>query len=181
VSDIVTFESDDLGVRFELDARFVQSAPLPDPPGLHVASAHFTLSMRGEWLAAFNVVEALSVQPVRTPQDLQREVEAFLTMQRHWDLSRTEILEPCHAVTLAGLPAWRTAHIIGPPRAGDTEFDAEALNVPVYTQQHAVFDGRRRIHVDLTVLPPERYALERETLDLPFRTLWVERRGRPLQ
>ena len=176
----MTFESDDLGVRFELDARYQQTPPLPDPPGFHVASAHFTLSVPGEWLAAFNVVEALAAQPVRTPKDLQREVEAFLIMQRHWDLSRTEILEPCHPVTLDGLPAWRTAHVIGPPRSGESEFD-HAQRVPVYTQQYALFDGRRRIHVDLTVLPPERYAQERETLDLPLRTIRVERRGLPLQ
>ena len=172
----VAFSSDDIGVRFQLDARFEQSPPLPDPPGFHIPSAHFTLSARGEWLASFHVVAAESREPVHTAADLRREVDAFLAMQRSWDASRVDIIEPCHAIRLAGLPAWRTVHVMlpGPVEDGD---DEAVLDQPVFSRQHAVFEGSRRIHLDLVVLPPERYELEREALDLPFRTLQVERRG----
>ena len=55
--------------------------------------------------------------------------------------------------------------------------DAAMLEQPVCSRQHAAFDGSQRIHLDLVVLPPELYELEREALDLPFRTLQVERRA----
>lgn len=177
MSGVVSFHSDDLGLTFDLDERFVQAPPVSYPPSVHVVSAHFTLSVPGQWLAAFNVIEARSPHPVVTLEDLGREVDAFLAMQQSWDLKRTQILEPCHADALGGLPAWRTVHIIRPPSPGEPDYDADALRVPVYTQQHALFDGRRRIHMDLTVLPPERYEQERETLDRPFVTLEVARRG----
>jgi hypothetical protein len=172
----VTFNSEDIGVRFKLDARFEQSPPLPDPPGFHVPSAHFTLSAGGEWLASFHVVAAESPQPVTSDADLQDAVDAFLAMQRTWDASRVDIIEPCHGIRLAGLPAWRTVHIMQPAPVEDGD-DAAVLEQPVFSRQHAVFDGSRRIHLDLVVLPPERYELEREALDLPFRTLEVERRA----
>ena len=171
----VTISSDDIGVRFQLDARFEQSPPLPDPPGFHVPSAHFTLSAGGEWLASFHVVAARSPQPVTSDAELQDAVDAFLAVQRTWDAARVDIVEPCHAIRLAGLPAWRTVHIMLPGPVEDR--DEAVLEQPVFSRQDAVFDGSRRIHLDLVVLPPERYELEREALDLPFRTLEIERRA----
>ncbi len=177
MTDPVPFESDDMGVRFLLDARYEQSPPLRDPPGFHIAAAHFTLSVPCEWLASFHVVEAASKLPVFTADDLEREVGWFLDMQRRWDLERTEILEWCHAIELDGLPAWRTVHVIS-PAPGEGEKDDEMDPAPVLTQQHAVFDGMRRIHIDLSVLPADRLEAQREALELPFRTLHIERRSR---
>lgn len=177
MSGAITFSSDDIGIRFELDARYEQSPPLPDPPGLHIPSVHFTLSVPGEWLASFHVVEARSEQAVHSVEDLQREVDGFLAMQRTWDADRVQVLEPCHSIELAGLPAWRTVHVILPATDEEREDDEAALSQAVLNRQHALYDGHRRIHFDLVVLPPERYDLEREALDLPFHALEVERRA----
>jgi hypothetical protein len=169
----VPFENADLAVRFRLDSRFVRSPPLPDPaPGLHIPSAHFTLSVPEEgWLISLHLVEAICSAPVVDGADLQREIDAFLAMQRTWDPARRRVLQPCTAARLAGLPATVTRHVGLPGPALDDE--EEALDIEVYTEQWGVYAPDRKLAIDITLLPADQRDALAGIVELPLETLEV--------
>ena len=141
VSDVITFESDDLGVRFELDARYQQTPPLRSRPAFTCPARHFTLSMpRPGWRRSTWSKRSRRSRCARRRTWSARS-RPFSSCQRHWDLSRRgspgalSSCDPGRPARLAHGARHRSAPL------GESEFDP-AQRVPVYTRQYALFDGR---------------------------------------
>jgi hypothetical protein len=176
-----------LGVEFEIDPRFARSDPASgDDVGgngdsdaaaggaeqARLPTAHFIATNAGEgWIAALAIVTVAS-GPAPAQEWLAGNLAAAQAAFAQWSSEAAELLVPPMAAELAGRPAVHVRYrLTGSAAEGDA---AGAGPVPPSLVEHwtvLVAERRWLLAMELMVQPPELWDTERETLELPFRTL----------
>jgi hypothetical protein len=160
-----------LGIAFAIDERFADVGFARDE---ELPTAHFIASAPGEgWIAALAIV-TVRAEPLPADEWLARQLSRARASFGEWSPAAHEMLVAPEAAQLAGRPGIHVRHrLLGNDPEGEApQHDAGPVSASLVEQWTVLVEERRwLLAMELMVQPPERWDAERETLELPFRSL----------
>jgi hypothetical protein len=183
--DVREYESQEMGVRFEIDASFTEIArgrPEDETgearPAQALPAAHFIAAPSGSgWIAALAAVTVESA-PQAPAVWLSAQLSRARSSFAEWPPQAAELLTPPEASELAGRPALHVSYRLHESQAsGDNAGVDRASGTETAPSSHVehwtvlVVEHAWLMVMELMVQPPECWDDHRTALGLPFTTL----------
>ena len=165
------FLDEAMGISFSIDERFID---VGIAAAQELPSAHLLASEPAEgWIAALAIV-TVRAEPLPADEWLELQLARARASFGSWSPDAHEMLVAPEAGTLAGRPAVHVRYRLCGGVAEDEPPQDAAVPAPASLVEHwAVLVEERRWlpAMELMVQPPERWELERDELERPFRSL----------